>query len=211
MGDADNGTEHVAKAAGEIIAKDAAGSKGRPGKDFAARGRRTVALVTATVLAIGAAVGIGVGLTRDGGGKAAEPKTSPTSTPTPSATPTLKVSGPYGGTVRVESDPAGHKCCVKPATKWDVLQVRDTSTGMITITLNDVVEGIDLTGPLARTGERFNADGKGTVAGRPNTEVAFAGTVSPEDGLRGTLTVGANGTLPTGQPITFTVDMTKQG
>jgi len=104
---------------------------------------------------------------------------------------------------------AGHSCCVMPATKWDVLQVRNTTTGEITIALNNVLDGINLTGPLSDTGQPFVAAGTGTVASRPGTSASFAGTVTPQNGLHGMLTVGANGTLPTGQPITFTVDMTK--
>jgi len=90
-----------------------------------------------------------------------------------------------------------------------VLQVKDTTTGAITITLGPVFPGIDLTSPLSGTGAPFVASGTGTVAGYPGTEVDFSGTVTPQDGIKGTLTVGQNGTLPTGQSITFDVDMTK--
>ena len=113
------------------------------------------------------------------------------------------------GGVDVDEDPAGHSCCVFPETTWGVLQVRDTTNRDIFITLDNVVEGIDLTSPLGGTGEQFRAVGVGSVAGFDGTEVAFEGTVTPEEGMHGTLTVGGNGTLPTGQSITFTVDMAK--
>jgi len=120
-----------------------------------------------------------------------------------------KVSGTYQGAVTVAMDPAGHSCCVFPATSWNVLQVLDTTTGAITITLGPVFQGINLNSPLTGTGAPFVATGTGTVAGYPNTEVDFSGTVTPQSGLHGTLTVGQNGSLPTGQSITFKVDMTK--
>jgi hypothetical protein len=138
-----------------------------------------------------------------------EEPTPDDSDPNPPDGPAPLVSGDYAGTVDVDEDPAGHSCCVSPATTWPVLQVRETTTGEITITLEDVVEGIDLTSPLGATGEQFRAVGVGTVAGFQGTEVAFEGTVTPEAGLHGTLTVGGNRTLPTGQPISFRVDMAK--
>jgi hypothetical protein len=77
------------------------------------------------------------------------------------------------------------------------------------ITLGAVVEGIDVTIPLASTGAPFTAVGRGTVAGHAGAEVTFAGSVTPENGLHGALTVGAKGMLPTGNP-TFSVEMGKE-
>ena len=120
-----------------------------------------------------------------------------------------KVSGAYAGTVAVATDPAGHKCCVKPATRWDVLQRRNTTTGEITITITNVLPGIVLEAPLAATGAPFRATATGTVAGFKNVEVGFEGTVTPQGGVHGKLVVGRNQALPQGQAIYFTVDMSK--
>lgn len=210
--------EDVAK---DIIEKDAAGDKGRPGKEEVAEKPRRTAVLIATGVATVVVLAVG-GIVLAGGGDDPTPSpeddtattvdvpTTESSTATTVAAAPGTVSGTYAGTVTVAGDPAGHACCVKPTTTWEILQVRDTATGAITITLSDVVEGIDLTGPLADTGERFTATGSGTVAGYPNTDVSFTGTVSPEDGIDGTLAVGRNGTLPQGEPIAFTVDMARQ-
>lgn len=129
--------------------------------------------------------------------------TATAATPTATATPGI-VTGGYRGAVTVANDPAGHRCCVAPSDRWEVLQVRNTQTGAITITLSNVLPGVTLTGPVPGVGQQFTASGTGTVAGYPNTLVAFTGTASAEAGVNGTLTVGANGSLPQGQAITFT-------
>jgi hypothetical protein len=133
---------------------------------------------------------------------------TPSATATAVATPTpALVTGGYRGSVTVASDPAGHRCCVTPSDRWDVLQVRNTQTGAITITLSNVLPGITLTGPVPGVAQPFTASGAGTVAGFPNTSVAFTGTATAEAGVNGTLTVGANGTLPQGQAISFSASL----
>jgi hypothetical protein len=119
------------------------------------------------------------------------------------------VSGDYRGEVAVTEDPAGHKCCVKPAATWHILQQRNTKTGEITIQLTGVLPGITLTAPLEQTGDSFTAVTHGTVAGYPNVEVRFAGAVSPDGGLHGDLLVGGNKALPKGLPIMFHADLAK--
>lgn len=186
-------------------------------------GSSPFAKVLAAVAAfIAVAVGIGFLANR---GRSGGPEASPASTVASTAAPTTVtpttlagpgpptspplVSGRYAGTVRVRDDPAGHACCVHPASAWEVLQTRDTRSGAISIKLGGVVEGIELSAPLEGTGVPFTATGTGTVAGRAGTEVSFTGTVTPQGGVHGVLTVGGNRTLPTGQAITFTVDMAK--
>ena len=41
-------------------------------------------------------------------------------------------------------------------------------------------------------------------------EVVIEGVASAEEGLNGTLTVGSNGALPEGLPITYRVQMAKR-
>jgi hypothetical protein len=54
------------------------------------------------------------------------------------------------------------------------------------------------------TGE-FSAEGTGTVAGFPNIKVTFTGTVD-ENSISGEYTMGADGGLPGGQPIVYSVE-----
>lgn len=120
-----------------------------------------------------------------------------------------KVSGSYAGDVAVVEDPAGHKCCVKPGTRWDVLQRRDTSTGAITIQFTNVLPGITLEAPIAGTGAEFKAETFGAVAGFKNVQVELTGTVTIDGGLNASLVVGRNRSLPQGKPIYFRVDFSK--
>jgi hypothetical protein len=196
-----HGLDEVGRA---IAALDDGATSKRPVKKLVAAGVLVAAATTGVVLGVS---GGGSNSTRREAITGAKPTISEVTTS--SVAGTAKVSGTYQGTVTVDKDPAGHSCCVAPTKSWDVLQVRDTSTGAITITLDNVLAGINLTGPLTATGDPFVATGAGTVAGRANTAVSFAGSVTPQNGLHGSLTVGANGTLPTGQPISFEVDMTK--
>jgi hypothetical protein len=197
----------------EVGSSDADGKKSAP---WAWIGAGLLAILLVVVLAL-AVTGGGDGSdqevaqrSRNDTADASSPAGSASSQPALPANGPL-VSGDYDGTVEVVrgKDPAGHACCVKPTTRWAVLQTRDTSTGAITIALSDVVDGVDLNAPLSATGASFSAVGTGTVAGFAGTEVLFDGTVTPQQGLHGTLVVGGNGTLPTGQPITFQVDMQK--
>lgn len=135
------------------------------------------------------------------------PPTSPPTTATPTTDAPRLVTGTYTGAVTVADDPAGHACCVDPNETWQVLQVRNTQTGVITLNLADVFDGVTLTVDIPATGAPVDVATTATIAGFPGTEVRFSGTVTPEGGVVGTLTVGGNGTLPTGRPITFDVHL----
>jgi hypothetical protein len=63
---------------------------------------------------------------------------------------------------------------------------------------------VEVTGTLADDGS-FTATGTGTVADFPDIAVTFEGTLT-SDGLAGDYTMGAEGGLPTGQPITYRVE-----
>ncbi len=117
------------------------------------------------------------------------------------------VTGTYTGVVTVAADPAGHDCCVAPNTTWQVLQTRNTASGAITLTLGEIFPGVSATGEIAAIGAPVDLATTATIANCPGTEVRFQGTVTAEGGVVGTLTVGANGTLPTGQAIVFSVDL----
>lgn len=137
--------------------------------------------------------------------------TVPATATAPTVAPTLGVvTGKYAGTVTVTTDPAGHRCCVIPSNEWDVLQVRNTQTQAIAITLSSVLPGITLTGSVPSIGQQFTASGSGTVAGYAGVSAEFTGVATAEGGVNGSLLVGANGALPQRAPITFTVTLQRR-
>jgi hypothetical protein len=133
---------------------------------------------------------------------------SPTPADHPDAPPAT-ISGHYAGDVIVDKDPAGHSCCIKPASDWDVLQKRDKSTGAITIEISGVLPGLVLSAPLQATGDEFHATTFASVAGANHVQIDLVGRVTFDDGLAATLTFGANRVLPQGKAITFIASMVK--
>src|SRR5207249_2056842 len=83
------------------------------------------------------------------------PATTTTPVPPSPTTPNPIISGKYGGTVGVVSDPAGHSCCVHPASSWDVYQGRAGDD--IFIRLSDILPGITLQQDIPATGTQFTA------------------------------------------------------
>ena len=137
--------------------------------------------------------------------------TPPTTTPTTPTTPsTPKVTGSYSGNVSVTDDPGGHAPFIKPSATWQVSQLRDTTTGVITITINGVLPGISLSTTIPDTGALFTAATKGLVAGYKDVAVSFAGSITATGGVDGKLVVGANGALPKAKAISFGVKLAKQ-
>jgi hypothetical protein len=92
-----------------------------------------------------------------------------------------------------------------------VLITRDTTTNVITISITGPPPWVPLTGTamfgpgFTAAGGSFTASGTGTVAGFSGTTAEFSGSVTTAEGLRGTLRIGTNGRLPTGQPITYRI------
>jgi hypothetical protein len=138
---------------------------------------------------------------------------------TPPETPPLEetarpaLSGTYVEEIVVTLDPAGHEDFVGMPEQMQlaVLITRDTSTGAITIDITGpppwvALHGTAQFGPgFTSAGGEFTATGQGTVAGYPNVTVDFSGSVTTSGGLQGTLRMGINGELPTGQSISYSV------
>ena len=171
-------------------------------------------------------LGSNVGLTPDA---SAQPVPTPTTalpvtaqeTPTPPPPPTPAgplLSGTYTGSVPVSDDPAGHRQFVGMPDQLTlaVSVSRNTQTGVITIRLTGDPPWVNLTGTaqfgpaFGATGGDFTATGAGTVAGFANVAVSFTGSVTADGGLKGVLTLGTNGALPTGRAISYAPSLTKQ-
>jgi hypothetical protein len=117
-------------------------------------------------------------------------------------TTTFEITAPLEQTflcaVTVDQDPAGHKSFVGMPEDGLVLQVREGSL---------IIEGpapwVNVLGDFNDDGS-FSSSGTGTVAGFSDIAVIFEGTVSMQY-LEGTYTMGAEGGLPGGQPITYQI------
>ncbi len=73
-----------------------------------------------------------------------------------------------------------------------------------TVTVAGPFPWVEVTGDLMDDGT-FVADGRGTVAGFPDIAVRLEGTLTP-GGLVGDYTMGAEGGLPQGEPIIYSVE-----
>jgi hypothetical protein len=122
----------------------------------------------------------------------------PTATAVPSATPTeLPIYGLYDLITEYLAGNIDHAQYIKLLEKLQ-LDVREGS-----IIFDGEGTWVDVTGELQPDGS-FEAQGTGTVAGFPNILVTFTGTIDG-DGLRGEYTMGADGKLPGGESITYSV------
>ena len=133
----------------------------------------------------------------------------PTEEPPPPTTPPPLVSGIYSGAAEVIQHP--HSCCFDVAGTWDVLQTRDTVTGVITLTLSGMLAGTPggLSTTIPGTGSPFTATSGAAVAGY-DTTISFSGSLT-YSGLVGTLTVGGDGGLPGGEASIWNISYTKIG
>ncbi|MEJ2010709.1 MAG: SdrD B-like domain-containing protein [Anaerolineales bacterium] len=127
-----------------------------------------------------------------------------TITPTPAV-----ISGEHDVDLVCTEDKAGHFQYVKLPESSTVMIERTGSEIAITFSSPDgTTTVITLSGPVDEHGN-FDLHGTGMVAGRPDISGTFIGTMSVEsDGsvhLTGELTLGANGDLPQGLPIKFSV------
>jgi hypothetical protein len=108
-------------------------------------------------------------------------------------------SGDYNVNISVKSDPAGHAPFIGQMPNKLKASI---SGSQITITGSGA--WVTVSGTLNSDGS-FTAIGTGTVADFPNVSVRFVGTITAQ-GLNGDYTVGANGELPTGKPITYSIN-----
>ncbi len=155
-------------------------------------------LVAGTFLVLG-----GGGDEQPAEGNRPPPAPSPSPSPMPSPSPTApgggEQSGIYGVGITVEADPGGHNGFIQLGR---VTQVNVTAVAGAAFSATGASPWVAVNGGY--DGNRFNATGQGTVAGRPNVGVSFSGTLNAS-GLNGQYVMGAGRELPGGQPITYRV------
>ena len=124
-------------------------------------------------------------------------------TETPTVEPTeVALDGSYPAFIDVVSDPAKHdtdSVCYICMPRSMVLEI---STGSVTV--SGPAPWVEVTGELADDGS-FSVSGRGTVAGFPNIAVTMQGSLTAA-GLAADYTMGAEGSLPTGQAIIYRVE-----
>lgn len=120
--------------------------------------------------------------------------------------------GNYGVTNSVASDPGEHRFFI---LMEDSTVLTVTITGStITITCPPNSKWTQITGTFNPSTGQITGEGRGTAAGRSNVLFRFTGTItmsgSNQGTLAGSLTIGAGGELPGGQPIVYNVSGRKQ-
>jgi len=117
-------------------------------------------------------------------------------------------TAPQIATVTVDgsSDPAGHSCCViAPPSELEVflfggsLVVREPNGA-------NNVPWIDLAAMALNANSEFYGESIGTVAGFSDIKTTVSGTIE-QDAIYTTFTIGADGGLPTGQPLTYNLSL----
>ena len=117
-------------------------------------------------------------------------------------------SAPQIATVSVDgtSDPAGHTCCViAPPSELEVflfggsLVIQEPNG-------TNAVPWIDLAAMAITGNSEFYGESIGTVAGFSNIKTTVSGTIE-ENAIFTTFTIGADGGLPTGQPLVHNISI----
>jgi hypothetical protein len=166
---------------------------------------------------VGAAGVAAIGVVASGGSTTPQTNTPPannpgTGNPPTNPGPSIDPAGPYNVVNTVSSDPGNHRNAVnmEPTT---VLTITFDSNNVARIVCPPGSKYTALTGPAvlnSATGEKtITAEGRATVAGVSNVlyriVVTILTTGANAGRLSGQLTVGANGELPGGQGIVFSV------
>lgn len=114
----------------------------------------------------------------------------------------------FAVTVLASVDPSGHEPFIglQAVTSLDV-EVTALGGGGAVIFISGPSPFVQVSGSIGANGA-FSGSGSGTVAGNPNTLVTMSGTFDASGFLilDSTYTMGGNGTLPGGQPVTYTID-----
>ena len=108
------------------------------------------------------------------------------------------VPPPVTETVNETIDPAGHSCCVDAPPPLVSVSVFGP-----TMTVTGNAAWLPLSGTISANGA-FSLSGTATVAGFSNVSTTFTGT-SQRNMTTGTISVGTQGELPTGRPISWRV------
>lgn len=169
----------------------------------------------------GGAAAVGVGLLANGGSDSSgstnttgNPGNTPSGgsgTPPPTETP-FDPNGNYRVTNTVGSDPGGHRFFVLMEDNTLLLVTITGST--VTITCPPGSKWTLLTGTFNPTTGQIAAEGRGTAAGFNNVLFRLAASIvlsgSTRGAITGVLTVGPNGELNGGPPITYNIAGARQ-
>ena len=138
---------------------------------------------------------------------ATTPTPAPAPVPAPAPQPRISAAGRYKcSSCAPVSDNGRHNGVINLCPQL----LADFSVSDEPMTVSHPLPFVAMTGMLNTTTGAFTASGSGTVAGFPNVSVRGAGMVDPVTGvIRMNYTMGANGELPGGQPITYSITMEK--
>lgn len=112
------------------------------------------------------------------------------------------VAPPATLTVTGIDDPAGHSCCVTPPPGTIDFLLENSN-----ITVRGDSPWLPMTGPLSPDGS-FLLTSTATVAGFPNIHNSFTGVYQNGGISNAKITLGTNGGLPQGMPISYSVNVT---
>jgi len=134
--------------------------------------------------------------------------TTPAPTPEPAPQPRISAAGSYKcSSCAPMTDSGGHNRVINLCPQL----LADFSVSDEPMTMSHPLPFVSMTGSLNTMTGSFTASGSGTVAGVPNVSVRGIGMLEPSTGImRFTYTMGANGELPGGQPITYSISIEKK-
>lgn len=159
----------------------------------------------------GAAAAVGIGLAAGGGSDTPPPPTPTTPPPptggTPPPPPPFDPAGTYPSTTTVKSDPGGHAGFVLLGVGGALTAAANSP---LQFSSSNLQNWVVVSGEFEAATGRFNATGRGTVAGFSNVGVKFEGTITTAGALSGDYTMGTGGELPGGQAIVYAVQGQKQ-
>lgn len=170
----------------------------------------TPGIPKAVLIGGGAAAAVGIGLLAGGGSDSAvtpAPSSPTPATPTPPAPPPFSPAGTYQVMTSVKTDPAGHAGFVLLGVGGALNAALNSP---IQFTGPNLQNWVAVNGDYNESSGRFNATGRGTVAGFSNVGVKFEGTITTAGALNGDYTMGTGGELPGGQAIVYAVQGQKQ-
>jgi hypothetical protein len=173
-----------------------------------AQGQSFLSTTRGRLIAGGGAAVLGVGLLSAGG----DSSSGNNQTPSGGQNTTFDPNGNYGVTNAVGSDPAEHRFFILMENNT-LLTVTITGTS-VRITCPPGSKWTQLNGTFTPATGQIAAEGRGPAAGFSNVLFRFSGTIamsgSNRGAINGTLTIGPNGELNGGPPITYNVTGTKQ-
>ena len=172
---------------------------------------QTPGRVSARTLGIAGAVAGGGLLILGSGGNDIENNNVSGNTPggqTPGGQTPFNPAGNYQVTTARKSDPGEHFTFIQLMTSG--LLSAGLSNVTMTISGPSGSNFVTVSGTYDSSTNSFVLTGNGTVAGRSNVGVRFAGTITTSGAISGDYTMGTGGELPGGQAIVYSITGQKQ-